>query len=129
MREVKCVKASLTVEMSFIMPLILSVLLTCVLSLFYYHDKNIISGAAYETAVVGSTKARIKKDDELHRLFSERVQGKCILFASAKADIQVTETEVRVVAAATKGGMRLLVEKRARITDPEKYIRDIRRVT
>ena len=31
---------------------------------FYYHDKNIIAGAAYETAVVGSNKAREKPDSQ-----------------------------------------------------------------
>ncbi|MBP3469913.1 MAG: pilus assembly protein, partial [Lachnospiraceae bacterium] len=44
--------------MSFLMPMILFLILSCILAVFYYHDKNIISGAAYETAVVGSTKAR-----------------------------------------------------------------------
>lgn len=129
MRRGKRLNAVLTVEMSFIMPLILSVVLTCVLSLFYYHDKNILSGAAYETAVVGSTKVRVQKEGELQRLFQERARGKCILFATPQADIQVTDTEIRVLVSASKGRMRLSVAKCARITKPEKYIRDIRRVT
>ena len=51
---------SFTVEMSLLMPIILFLVMGCVLACFYYHDKNIIAGAAYETAVVGSTKAREK---------------------------------------------------------------------
>ena len=34
--------------------------MSSIYAFFYYHDKNIIAGAAYETAVVGSNKAREK---------------------------------------------------------------------
>lgn len=47
------VQGSMTVEMSFLMPIILFLIMGCILSVFYYHDKIILSGAAYETAVVG----------------------------------------------------------------------------
>ena len=55
-----CLKGSLTVEMSFLMPMILFLIMGCILAAFYYHDKLILTGAAYETAVAGSTKAREK---------------------------------------------------------------------
>ena len=94
---------SFTVEMSLLMPMILFLVMGCVLACFYYHDKNIIAGAAYETAVVGSTKAREKdgiQEAELKALFQERVGKK----------------------------MSLAVESRAAVTEPERYIRDIRRI-
>lgn len=47
-----------TVEMSFLMPIIMLLVMSSIYAFFYYHDKNIIAGAAYETAVVGSNKAR-----------------------------------------------------------------------
>ena len=65
------VQGSMTVEMSFLMPMVLFLIMGCILTAFYYHDKNILSGAAYETAVVGSTKTREKdgiKDGELETL-------------------------------------------------------------
>lgn len=49
-----------TVEMSFLMPIIMLLVMSSIYAFFYYHDKNIIAGAAYETAVVGSNKAREK---------------------------------------------------------------------
>ena len=64
---------SFTVEMSLLMPMILFLVMGCVLACFYYHDKNIIAGAAYETAAVGSTKAREKdgiQEAELKSLIS-----------------------------------------------------------
>ena len=49
-----------TVEMSFLTPIIMLLVMSSIYAFFYYHDKNIIAGAAYETAVVGSNKAREK---------------------------------------------------------------------
>lgn len=49
-----------TVEMSFLMPIIMLLVMSSIYAFFYYHDKNIIAGAAYETAVVGSNKAERK---------------------------------------------------------------------
>ena len=49
---------SLTVEMSLLMPLILLLLMSSILAVFYFHDKNILAGAAYETAAVAGTRAR-----------------------------------------------------------------------
>ena len=56
------VQGSMTVEMSFLMPMVLFLIMGCILTAFYYHDKNILSGAAYETAVVGSTRREKKME-------------------------------------------------------------------
>ena len=122
---------SFTVEMSLLMPMILFLVMGCVLACFYYHDKNIIAGAAYETAVVGSTKAREKdgiQEAELKALFQERVGKKCILFPGAVAVCSVSKEEIRVSAVAKRRKMSLAVESRAAVTEPERYIRDIRRI-
>lgn len=125
------VRGSMTVEMSFLMPIILFLIMGCILAVFYYHDKNILSGAAYETAVTGSTKAREKngvKEGELEQLFQERVGRKCILFSGAHARIVIREEEIEVTATTSRRGMKVSVSKRAAVTDPEKYIRNLRRL-
>lgn len=127
----KRVRGSMTVEMSFLMPMILLLIMGCILAVFYYHDKNILSGAAYETAVTGSTKARAKdgvREGELEQLFQERIKGKCILFPGAQAAVSVGEDEIEVTAAASRRGMKVSVSKRAAVTEPEKYIRNMRRL-
>lgn len=98
---------------------------------FYYHDKNIIAGAAYETAVTGSTKVREKdgiSESELNALFKERVGRKCILFSRIRVQSSVGKDEIKVQAAARRKKMAISVESRAAVTEPEKYIRDIRRI-
>ena len=73
----------------------------CILASFYYHDKLILTGAAYETAVAGSTKAREKdgvKAGQLESLFGQRVKGKCILTSNARANVKVGKDEIEVYA-------------------------------
>ena len=134
-----------TVEMSFLMPIIMLLIMSSIYAFFYYHDKNIIAGAAYETAVVGSNKAREKPDlqtgsgdrsgdrsgtdaAELETLFQSRVNGKCILLSTIQGQVTVEEDEVCVRAQGTWRKMKVSVEKRAAITEPEKKLRDIKKI-
>ncbi len=130
-KETRMLKGSMTVEMSFLMPLILFLTMNCILAVFYFHDKNVISAAAYETAVVGSTKARVPDGvtpGELEALFRERTNGKCVLFSGSHAGVRVEEEKVIVTATAAKGRFALHIVKTAAVTEPEKFIRDKRRI-
>ena len=131
-RRNRTFKGSLTVEAAFLMPLVGLILVSSLLLLFYFHDKNIISSCAYETAVIGSTKAREREGADaalLQQAFRERIRGKCIFFPGAEAQIEVGEEEITVRASAARRGLHLQVEQRAAVTDPEEHIRDLRRLT
>ena len=134
-----------TVEMSLLIPIIMLLIMSSIYAFFYYHDKNIIAGAAYETAVVGSNKAREKPDSqtgsgdrsgdrsgtdaaELETLFQSRVNGKCILLSTIQGQVTVEGDEVCVRAQGTWRKMKVSVEKRAAITEPEKKLRDIKKI-
>lgn len=122
--------ASFTVEMSVVVPLAVLLIMTAVLVMFYYHDKNILSAAAYETAVAGGTKAREKdgiEAGELEAMLIERIHGKCILFAEADVEAVLCDEEIVIKVSASRRGMRLTVEQRAAVTEPEKEIRRWRR--
>lgn len=124
-------KGSLTVEAAYIIPLIGMVFLLSVIGIFYFHDKNVISGCAYETAVIGSIKSREKEEiteGMLETVFKERIGGKCILFPGAQAKISISSQQILVEAAASKGRMKISVMQTAKVTEPENYIRNIRRI-
>lgn len=124
-------RGSMTVEMSFLMPMILLMIMSGILASFYFHDKNIIAGAAYETAVVGSTKMREEKGvttAELQALYQERIGGKCILFPESKARISLAEEEISVEAEGKRGRFGVSVSKKAAVTKPEEHIRNLRRI-
>lgn len=130
MRKKEC-KASLTIEMSFLVPVILFLFMGIVMIVFYYHDKNILNGAAYETVVLGSSKVRTREgisEEELESYLRERIAGKCIFLTFYSTDVSIQEEEIQVDIEARKNGYGISVQKKAAVTEPEKKIRDIRRL-
>lgn len=128
---VRTYRASMTVEMSVLMPMILMIVMLSVLAAFYYHDKNILQGAAYETAVVGSIKMRereIPTESKLQTLCEERIGRKCILFGRTQVKVSIKEEEITVYIIANKRWFSLKIEKKAKVTEPEMKIRDVRRL-
>ncbi len=125
----KSLKGVITVEMSYLVPIILLLFVLVIRTVFYYHDKNIILGAAAETAVLGAQLER--KPDEQGRtdlagFYQERISGKLILFSGSSAAVSKSGGRICVEAAAGSGRMRLRIVQRAAIVEPEKKIRQKR---
>lgn len=127
----KAVKGVITVELSYIIPIILSVFMVIIYTVFYFHDKNILIGAAAETAVLGAQLER-KPDEngqtDLTGFCRQRIAGKLILFGDASVDVEVTDKLVTVSAAANYRGISVSVRQQAPVLKPEKKIR-IKEVT
>lgn len=119
------VKGSATVEMSYIMPLLLLLFLFITYTVFYYHDKLILNGAAAETAVLGAQLERKKEaaDYDLEEIFEERIKGKLIYMTDVDVSVQRDEDEITVSAAAQKSVMKLNICQKAAIVKPEEKIR------
>lgn len=120
-------KGSFTVEASVIVPTVLLMFVVLIYILFYYHDKNIISGAAYETVVVG-TERTAHEEQELEQYFQSRIRGKLILFSGVKGEVQIEKKCVAIHCIAQKKRMQIVVDQSARRTEPESVIRNIRKV-
>lgn len=121
-----------TIEMSYLMPVILLLIMSSIFGMFYFHDKVVLSGAAYEAAAVGGTKARKKAGvtaGEIEALFYERAGDKCILFDRIEVSVSVGDDEIRIQGTGAKRGMTVSVLKSMPVTEPEKRIRDKRRLT
>jgi len=120
-------KASAVVEMAYLMPVVLLCWMAVIFALFYYHDKNVITGAAYESAVVGTelwaeeTEYRSAKIEEY---FRKRLNGKLLFYKNVEIYVLVNRTEVGVEVSAIKHRMTLHVEEQVAITQPEKVVRD-----
>ena len=121
-------KASTVVEMAYLMPVVLFCWMLVVFALFYYHDKSVIAGAAYEAAVVGTelwAEETEYRSAEIEDYFRERIEGKLLFFRTIEVRIMVDQEKVQVEAAAVKYLMMLRVEEKAAVTEPEKKVRDI----
>lgn len=125
---VKC-RASTVVEMAYLMQVVLLVWVLVIFALFYYHDKNIVAGAAYETAVVGSElyheEKKVMEDAEerISGYFQNRIRGKLIFFSRVSVEVRIEKERIQIRAGARKRGMTLSVEKGAALTIPEEEIR------
>lgn len=118
---------SFTIEASFVVPIVLMVFMAGIYVIFYFHDKNILMGAVYETAVVGSERTECE-EEELETYFRRRIKGKLLIFADVKEEIELKADTVRVLCRAKRKGMRIDCQSAMRRTNPEAYIRKIRKI-
>lgn len=126
----KKLKGSITVEMAYILPSVILIFVLVLYTVFYYHDKNILSGAAAETVVLGTQAARQKGGQEvsLQSFYQERVSKKLILLKVTDIDVSEGKKEIAVTAYAGKGWMRVSVMQKSKIPRPEEKIRNKRKL-
>lgn len=123
----KKLRGSFTIEAAYLIPLILLILCVVLSVLFYYHDKNILLGTAHETAAYGVGLKEVD-EDTLEQYFVSRVRQKLLLFTTLNQEIKVEEDKVTVSCNATKSKMSLKVDCSVNRTDPEDYIRSVRKM-
>ena len=121
----RCVKGSTTVEMAYVMPLIFLVFLIIVRTTFYYHDKSILDGMAYEavTTAVQTARNPKAKEADVETFCRERIRWKLIYFSMPEVSVNVTDDEAETTISATRGKMCIRVTRQVKIPHPEKKIR------
>lgn len=123
----KKLKGSFTVEAAFLIPFILFLFGMLMQVLFYYHDKNVLMVKSMEAAVYGS--GRIAPDEaEIHAYFRSAVADKLMLFTEVDEEVDVDKEKVVVRCKARKNNMTVTTEGVAFITEPEGFIREIRKL-
>ena len=122
----KCSKGSATIEMAYIGPMALVVILIIIHIVFFFYDKNIVTGATAETAVIGALLERredLKEEASLTEIFDERVNGKLVMYGEYQVNTNITEDQVTIEVSASKGPLSFNVTGRAEIMLTEKVIR------
>ena len=123
----KSLKGVATIEAALIIPLVLLVFIASVHLLFYVHDQNVIGAVVYETAAMGSNR-ETHNEEELENYFCERVTGRTILFSEVQAEVRMLEKEIQIVCDVQKDWIKIRIERSVKLTDPEGYIRNVRKV-
>nr|WP_317449359.1 pilus assembly protein [uncultured Sellimonas sp.] len=124
-------KGSFTVEAAVLVSAVLFLVYGIIMVLFYYHDKNILAGTAYETAVISGRKQKQEspfQEEEIQQLWKERISGKMILFREAEVEVECQKEYVWISVQASRRMLRITVEAKAALTEPEKKIRDMRKL-
>ena len=120
-------RGSLTIELAYLFPLILLVFGVLLHVLFYYHDKNILLGAAHETAAYGASLEEVR-EGELEEYFNTRLKERLLLFEQLEEKVGLQEKKVIVTCNAKKRMMSLGIECSVNRTEPEDYIRSVRKL-
>ncbi len=123
----KCLKANVAIEAAVILPIIILMFIGMIEVLFYCHDKNIVTGAAYEVVAVGSREVEPVKE-ELGSQFQKRLNRKLIMFSKIHVDIWIEDSEIIMRCTSEKSGMKLQVQVRMSRTRPEDYIRNMKKI-
>ena len=123
-KKMRWVSGNSVIEMSYIMPLFFSLFVIIIHTVFYYHDKAIIGGAAAESAVMGAQYVRrYDKNYDIEAFFQEKIHGKLIYMTDVNVIAEVNKEEVQVFAEAKRSFMKTNVNRTADIVNPEKKIR------
>ena len=67
-------------------------------------------------------------EQELKEYCKTRMKGKCIFFRHQEISVEIEKNEIVVDVVARKGRISAHVKKRSPVTEPEKRIRDLRRL-
>lgn len=120
-------KGSAVVEMAYIMPLFLGMIVLIMNTVFYCHDKAVITGAAAETAILAAqTERRESAEYDMEEFFYDRIGRKLIYLTDVNIRIEQDDDEICVRASAQKGAMKLDIIQKSLIADPEERIRLLR---
>lgn len=123
----KNLSGSVTVEGALVIPVILFVFGILLNMLFYYHDKNVVGAVAYDTASYGSYQEE-PKEAELEQYLKEQLRGKLLFFQSIQWDIQIHSQQIWVCCIAEKKGMMIRETSFVSRTEPQDYIRQLRKI-
>ena len=123
-------KASATIEAAVACSVFFLSFFLVIRGVFYYHDKNILMGTAYEAAVVHSQKKRSPEActiAEAEQSFEIAARKRMLLFSAVNLTIEETDQKITVQGIAWKGRMKISVSQSAAVTEPEKFIRNMRK--
>ncbi len=130
MQKQKNYRASITIEMSYIMPIILFVLVVLIRVSFYFHDKLVISGAVGETLVIGAQYAREegREQVDLKKVFDERIKNKLLILHTEEVGVSKEKKQIRLNVKAKRRKMRLYLKQKVDTSCPEEVLRKKRKL-
>lgn len=118
----KTMRGSFTIEAAVIVPIILWGFAVILLLLFYYHDKNVVTAVAYETAAMGCGDHGMSSE-EMETYFQKRLADKMILFSFVNIEAKDEGHDITIFCKAQRNGMNFHVKISMKGTEPESIVR------
>lgn len=123
----KKLRGSLTIEASFVIPIVLFIFAMLMTLFFYYHDKTVLAGAVQETAIYGTGRGNPSKQ-EIETFLTNQISGKMLLFLNINKEIDKKEDYVKVRCSSSARGMEVETSCQLTNTNPEQLIRELRKI-
>lgn len=130
-KNYKTYKASTTIELALMMPVLLLVIIGVIHTSFYYHDKNVMYGKVYELGAIGKQQVRTKgalEPDELIAHFYDTCNDKLLLFTGIDCQVEELGDGMSIIVRAEKGMMVVSLEREYSYNYPEEHIRRLQPV-
>lgn len=127
--EWKKLKGSTTIEMAYIMPVILLVFSVTIYCVFYLYDKNVLYATAYEGAIIGKSQYATTTgivEEELEEFLIERSQNRLLFFTLDSLEIEIEEERVIIELQVEKGIMGMTITQSMPLVEQEAYVRKMR---
>ena len=125
----RSLKGSVTVEMSYILPITILLIFLLIHTAFYYHDKAVLSGTATETVEQAVEYARSNKENEsLEDFCKERISNKLIFLNLQSVSASISGNKVKVEIKAGRWKFHSTVSIQGNIPYPEKKLREQQRL-
>ena len=120
----KSKKGSITVEMSYILPIAVFLIFLLIHTAFFYHDKAVLCGAAAETVEQAVEYARVDRNDvSLESFFRGRISNKLIFLDLQSVNVSVSGSKINVVIKAGKWKFSSTINIQGNVPYPEKKLR------
>lgn len=119
-------KASTTIELAMMMPVVLLVITIVVQAGLYYHDKNLIYGKVHELGAIAIQQERSATGFDREVLvehYKESLEGKLLLLGEVSCDVVKWGDHISISVAAEKGVMAVSINREIRIHYVEQDIR------
>ena len=120
----KSQKGTITVEMSYILPIAIFLIFLLIHTAFFYHDKAVLSGAAAETVEQAAEYARLDRNDRSLEAFCKgRISNKLIFLDLQSVNVSVSGSKINVGIKAGKWKFSSTINIQGNVPYPEKKLR------
>jgi hypothetical protein len=125
-KEKGSLKGSITVEMTYVLPVIFLVFLSIVWTAMYYYDRSCLQRIASEIAITGALNQRESIEENLKTQCEERARSRLLMLELDHVEVNLYRSYVEVVIGAQKNWMDVTVRQQVPIMIPEDSIRKMK---
>lgn len=125
-KEEKSLKGSVTVEMSYVLPMVIFLIFIIIYTVFYYHDKAVLAGAVAETVEQGVEDVRNDREDgiDLDMYLKNRIGNKLIWLKTTSLSTHKTKDKIKVKVKAENKFFKTTVYLEGTVPYPEEKLRE-----